>query len=107
MHPWIQYSYSNAHNWTRKYISINKIRDYKGDNLGQHVYKQEKPSPPPGPPPPQLSISQLQAHKEKGIFGRILSAPKGQRDADSSIRKTEETMEYSFLTLQFLLLQCI
>ena len=32
---------------------------------------------------------------------------KGQRDADSSISKTEATMDFSFLTLQFLLLQCI
>ena len=32
---------------------------------------------------------------------------KGQRDADSSISKAEETMDYSFLALQFLLLQCI
>ena len=32
---------------------------------------------------------------------------KGQKDIDSSIRKTEATMDYSFLALQFLLLQCI
>ena len=38
MHPWIQYSYSNANNWTRKYISINKIRDYNSDNLYWHIY---------------------------------------------------------------------
>ena len=31
----------------------------------------------------------------------------GQRDANSSISKTDTTMNYSFLTLQFLLLQCI
>ena len=44
-------------NWIGKDISINKIRDYKSDNLCRHVYKLEKPSPPPGPPPPQSSIS--------------------------------------------------
>ena len=32
---------------------------------------------------------------------------KGQRDADSSISKAEETMDYSFIALEFLLLQCI
>ena len=32
---------------------------------------------------------------------------KGQRDAYLSIRKVEATMEYSFLSIQFLLLQCI
>ena len=45
-------------NWTGKYISISKIRDYKSDNLYRHIYESEKPSPPPGPPPPQSSISQ-------------------------------------------------
>ena len=44
-------------NWTRKDISINKIIDYKSDNLYQNVYEPEKPSPPPAPPPPQSSIS--------------------------------------------------
>ena len=32
---------------------------------------------------------------------------KGQRDVDSSISKIEATMDYSFLTLQFLFLTCI
>ena len=32
---------------------------------------------------------------------------KGQRDVDSIISKDEATMDYSFLTLQFLLFQCI
>ena len=40
-------------NWTGKYISINKIRYYKSDNLYRHIYESEKSSPPPGPPPPQ------------------------------------------------------
>ena len=40
-------------------------------------------------------------------MGRTLCAPKGQRDAYSSIRKSEEKMDYSFLALQFLPFQCI
>ena len=44
-------------NWIGKDISINKIKDYKSDNLCRHVYELEKPSPPPRPPPPQSSIS--------------------------------------------------
>ena len=40
-------------------------------------------------------------------MGRTKSDPKGQRDADSSISTVESTMDYSFFTLQFLLLQCI
>ena len=35
-----------------------------------------------------------------------LCAPKGQRDADSSITR-EAIMDYSFFALNFLLLQCI
>ena len=74
-------------NWTRKDISINKIKDYNSDNLCQHVYKLEKPSSPPGTPPPQSSISRQQAHKEKSSLGIPQSDPKGQRDTDSSISK--------------------
>ena len=68
-------------NWIRKDISINKIRDYKSDNLYRHVYEPEKPSPPPGPPPLQSSISMESLGRE------AMCAPKGQRDADSSRNK--------------------
>ena len=47
----------NAHHWTGKDISINKIKDYISEKLCRHVYELEKPIPPPGPPPPQSSIS--------------------------------------------------
>ena len=40
-------------------------------------------------------------------MGRPLCALKGQKDADSILSKIEAKMDYSFLTLQFLLLQCI
>ena len=50
-------SYSIAHNWIGKDISINKIKDYNSDNLCRHVYKPKKSSLPPGPLPPQSSIS--------------------------------------------------
>ena len=43
--------------WTRKYISINQIRDYTSDNLCRHICEPEKLSPQPGPPPPQSCIS--------------------------------------------------
>ena len=35
-------------------------------------------------------------------IGKNTMYSKGQRDADSSIRKSEATMDYSFLTLQFI-----
>ena len=73
-------------NWTGKDISMNKIRDYKSDNLCRHVYEPEKPSPPP----PQSSISRYQAHKTKARLGRTQSSPKGQRDADSSTSKLRQ-----------------
>ena len=44
---------------------------------------------------------------KQGNLGKNTMSSKGQRDADSSIRKIEAIMDYSFLTLQFLLLQCI
>ena len=77
-------------NWTRKYIFINKIKEYKSVNLCRHVYELEKPSPPLGPPPPQSSISRNKDHKRKEIFGRTQSYPKGQRDVDSSICKLRQ-----------------
>ena len=70
-------------NWTGKYISINKIGYYNSNNLYRHIYEPEKPSPPP----PQSYISRWKAHKTKEILGRTQSAPKGQRDANSSIFK--------------------
>ena len=45
--------------------------------------------------------------KSKGKLGKNTTCSKGQRDVDSSISKTKATMDYSFLTLQFLPLQCI
>ena len=91
----------------RKWIFLLIKQRYNSDNLCRHFFEPEKPSPPPGPPPLQSSISQWQAHKTKAILGRAaLCAPKGQRDADSSIT-SEETMDYSFLSLNSLLLQCI
>ena len=44
---------------------------------------------------------------KKRQIGKNTMCSKGQRDADSSISKVEETTDYSFLALQFLLLQCI
>ena len=90
-----------------KIFLLIKIRDYNSENLCRHVFKSEKLSPPPGPPPLQSSISQWKAYKAKESLERAaMCAPKGQRDADSSIT-SEENMDYSFLALNFLLLQCI
>ena len=81
-------------------ISINKNRDtivttsvgtssnprYRVLHLGLHHFN-----------PPSLN----------GNLGRAsLCAPKGHRDADSRIT-SEATMDYSFLALKFLFLQCI
>ena len=86
-------------NWKGKYISINKIRDYKSDNLCQKFYEPEKPSPPPWPLPPQYSISRQQAHKTKKRLGRTQSAPKGQRDVDSSTRNLRQ--QWTIVSLLF------
>ena len=52
-------------------------------------------------------LSQWQDYNEMASLGReTWCAPKGQRDAESSIT-SEATMDYSFLALNFLLLQCI
>ena len=80
---------------------------YNSNKLCRHFYELENLSLPPRPPPLQSSISRFKSHKAKKILGRTLCSPKGQRDADSSISKIEATMDYSFLTLQFLVLQCI
>ena len=80
---------------------------YNSDKLCQHFCELEKLSPLLGPPPLQSSIARQKYHKAKEILGRTLCAPKGQRDANSSTSKNEATMDYSFLTLRFLLLQCI
>ena len=37
-------------NWTGKDNSINKIKDYKSDNLCWHIYEPEKLIPPPRRP---------------------------------------------------------
>ena len=50
----------------------------------------------------------LTANSQRKInLGKNIMCSKGQRDADSSISKAEASMDYSFLTLQFILLQCI
>ena len=60
----------------------------------------ENPSPPHEPPPIQSSISMeiLQINGKLRKISNIYS--KGQRDADSSIRKNGATMNYSFLSLK-------
>ena len=65
------------------------------DNLCRHICEPEKLSPPHGPPPPQSSISQQKYHKTK--------CSKGTKGCRLKYKKTEATMDYSFLVLQFLL----
>ena len=87
-------------------ISINKS-EINSEKLYRYFCEPEKPSPPLRPPPLQSSISQYKSHKEKEILGRAaLCAPKGQRDAESSIT-SEAIVDYSFLSLNFHLPQCI
>ena len=80
--------HSCAHVLDMKWIFLLIKKRYNSDKLCQNFSKPEKLSPPPGHPPLQSSISQWQAYKAKEILGRVaLCAPKGQKDADSSINK--------------------
>ena len=92
--------------WTGKHISINQIIDYNSDILCRHVCELEKLSPAPGPPPLQSSISRQQAHKKRQTWEehKVLQGKKGCR---LKYKQAMETMDYSFLALQFLYFQCI
>ena len=98
----IQYSYSIAHNWTGKNISINKIIDYNSDNLFRHIYELEKLSPPPKPPPPQSSISHRKL-TSKGNLGKNTKCSKGANGCRLKYKQSEATMDYRFFSLQFFL----
>ena len=83
-----------------KQIFLFIMNIYKSDKLCQHLIETENLSPPHEPPPIQYSISMeiLQINGKLRKISNIYS--KGQRDADSSIRKNGATMNYSFLSLK-------
>ena len=67
------------------------------DNLCRHICEPEKLSPPP----PQSSISRQQAHKQRKYSEehQVLQGTKGCR---LKYKQATATMDYSFVSLQFL-----
>ena len=93
-------------NQTGKYISINKLEIQQWQTLSALLRTGETESSIWASTTSILHLS-IASSQRKGKLGKNNMCSKGQRDVDSIIRKTKVTMDYSFLTLKFLLFQCI
>ena len=93
-------------NWTGKYISINKLEIQYWKTLSVLLWTEETESSTCVSTTSILHLS-ITSSQHKGKLGKNTVCSKGQSDVDSSISKYEATMDYSFLSLQFILLQCI
>ena len=73
------------------------------DNLYRHICELEKLSPPPGPPPPQPPSLDSKL-TSKGRIGKNTKYSKGKKGCRLKYKQATTIMDYSFLSLQFLLL---